>query len=69
MIDKLIAQSRVTEVNDVATRTSGAFQTSGLTDPYLGTTFTSLSAARFGKAKIPGCHSFAFGLCRTDCRQ
>ena len=45
MIDKLIAQSRVTEVNDVATRTSGAFQTSGLTDPYLGTTFTSLNAA------------------------
>jgi hypothetical protein len=45
MIEKLIAQSRVTEVNDVATRTSGAFKESGLTDPYLDTTFSSLDAA------------------------
>jgi hypothetical protein len=45
MIDKLIAKSRVTEVNDVATRTSGAFKESGIADPYLITTFSSLDAA------------------------
>jgi hypothetical protein len=44
MIDKLIAQSRVTEVNDVAARMSGAFQNSGLTDAYLVSTFTALDA-------------------------
>ena len=42
MIDKLIAKSRVTEVNDVATRSSGAFTNSGITDPYLGTSFAIL---------------------------
>ncbi len=45
MIEKLISQSRVTEVNDVATRTSGAFKASGLADAYLSATFTSLDAA------------------------
>ncbi|MHB8871982.1 MAG: DUF6261 family protein [Candidatus Doudnabacteria bacterium] len=45
MIDKLISTSRVTEVNDVATRSSGAFGESGVTDPYLTTTFGSLDAA------------------------
>lgn len=44
MIDKLISTSRVTEVNDVATRASGAFGKSGITDPYLSTIFTSLDA-------------------------
>lgn len=44
MIDKLISQSRVTEVNDVATRMSGAFKNSGLTDQYLVSTFTALDA-------------------------
>jgi hypothetical protein len=44
MIDKLIAKSRVTEVNDVATRMSGAFKNSGLTDAYLVSTFASLDA-------------------------
>lgn len=45
MIEKLIAKSRVTEVNDVATRMSGAFKDSGISDAYLVTTFTSLDAA------------------------
>lgn len=44
MIDKLIAKSRVTEVNDVATRISGAFEKSGLTDSYLVSTITALDA-------------------------
>ncbi len=35
--------SRVTEVNDVATRMSGSFQNSGLTNPYLVSTFTALN--------------------------
>lgn len=44
MIQKLIPSSRVTEVNDVATRMSGAFKNSGLTDAYLVGTFTALDA-------------------------
>lgn len=43
MIDKLIAKSRVTEVNDVATRMSGAFLISGLTDAYLVSSFNLLA--------------------------
>jgi hypothetical protein len=43
-MDKLMINSRVTEVNDVATRMSGAFQNAGLTDPYLVSTFTALDA-------------------------
>ena len=42
-MDKLMINSRVTEVNDVATRMSGAFQNSGLTDPYLVSTFIALN--------------------------
>ena len=45
MIEKLIAQSRVTEVNDAATRMSGSFKNSGLTDQYLVSTFTTLDAS------------------------
>jgi hypothetical protein len=45
MIQKLIPSSRVTEVNDAATRSSGAFGESGVTDPYLTTTFAALDAA------------------------
>ncbi len=45
MIEKLLSTSRVTEVNDVATRSSGAFGESGVTDPYLTTTFAALDAA------------------------
>jgi hypothetical protein len=45
MIEKLISTSRVTEVNDVATRMSGAFQNAGLTDPYLVSTFAALDAS------------------------
>lgn len=44
-MDKLMINSRVTEVNDVATRMSGAFQNSGLTDPYLVNTITALNVA------------------------
>lgn len=44
MIEKLMTNSRNTEVNDVGTRTSGAFQKSGITDPYLVTLFTILDA-------------------------
>lgn len=44
-MDKLMINSRVTEVNDVATRMSGAFKNSGLTDQYLVSTFTSLDAS------------------------
>ena len=43
-MDKLIAKSRITEVNDVATRMLGTFKKSGLTDPYLLSTFTALDA-------------------------
>lgn len=42
MIEKLISKSRVTEVNDVATRMSGAYHTQGIADPYLTSTFSSL---------------------------
>lgn len=42
MIQKLIPSSRVTEVNDAATRMSGTFRTAGLTDAYLVSTFTEL---------------------------
>lgn len=42
MIQKLILWSRITEINDVATRLSGAFGNSGLTDPYLVACFTGL---------------------------
>ena len=52
MIDKLIAKSRVTEVNDVATRSLGAFNQSGITDPYLSTTFTSLDAANLKLSEV-----------------
>lgn len=45
MIEKLIAKSRVTEVNDAATRSSGAFKEAGITDVYLTTNFASLDAA------------------------
>ena len=52
MIEKLILKSRVTEVNDVATRMSGAFHAQGTTDPYLAATFGSLDTANleFSKA-------------------
>ncbi len=36
--------SRITEVNDVSTRMSGTFDESGITDPYLVSTFTELKA-------------------------
>jgi len=52
MIQKLISWSRVTEVNDVATRMSGAFQTSGLTDPILTAHFTILNAANLELSKV-----------------
>ena len=52
MIDKLISTSRVTEVNDVATRASGAFSASGITDPYLTTEFTSLDAANLKLSEV-----------------
>lgn len=42
MIDKLIPTSRVTEVNDVATRSTGAFGESGITDPVLANNFSNL---------------------------
>jgi hypothetical protein len=45
MIEKLMTNSRNTEVNDVATRMSGAYQNSGLTDTYLVSSFTSFDAA------------------------
>jgi hypothetical protein len=51
IIDKLIPSSRVTEVNDVATRESGAYADSGLTDPYLTSSFTSLDAANLELSK------------------
>ncbi len=43
-MDKLMINSRVTEVNDVATRMSGAFQNAGLPDPYLVSTFAALDS-------------------------
>lgn len=52
MIDKLIAKSRVTEVNDVATRSLGSFNQSGITDPYLSSTFTSLDAANLKLSEV-----------------
>jgi hypothetical protein len=42
MIDKLSTNSRVTEVNDVATRSTGAFGASGITDPNLTNNFSNL---------------------------
>lgn len=40
-----MTNSRVTEVNDVGTRMSGAFHTQGIADPYLTATFGSLDTA------------------------
>jgi hypothetical protein len=51
MIEKLLSTSRVTEVNDVATRMTGAFDTSGLTDPFLTTTFTDLNTTNLELSK------------------
>ena len=51
MIEKLIAKSRVTEVNDAATRISGAFVGSGITDTYLTTTFSAFDAANLELSK------------------
>jgi hypothetical protein len=51
MIEKLLSTSRVTEVNDVATRMSGAFETSGLTDPFLTATFTALGTTNLELSK------------------
>ena len=51
MIEKLMTNSRVTEVNDVATRMSGVFQTSGLTDAILTAHFTILNAANLELSK------------------
>lgn len=42
MIDKLIPSSRVTEVNDVATRSISAFGESEITDPVLANNFSNL---------------------------
>ncbi|HPR85887.1 MAG TPA: DUF6261 family protein [Prolixibacteraceae bacterium] len=51
MIQKLISWSRVTEVNDVATRVSGAFRAQGIADPYLAATFGSLDNANLELSK------------------
>lgn len=51
MIEKLMTNSRVTEVNDVGTRMSGAFYAQSIADPYLTTTFSSLDAANFELSK------------------
>jgi len=51
MIQKLISWSRVTEVNDVANRMSGAFHAQGSTDPYLTATFGLLDSANLGLSK------------------
>jgi len=51
MIEKLLIISRVTEVNDVATRMSVAFHAQGLTDPYLSSTFTILDTTNFELSK------------------
>ncbi len=42
MIDKLIPSSRVTEVNDVATRSTGAYGESEISDPVLNNNFSNL---------------------------
>lgn len=51
MIEKLMTNSRVTEVNDVATRLSGVFSGSGITDAYLTTTFSAFDAANLELSK------------------
>lgn len=51
MIEKLMTNSRVTEVNDVATRMSVAFHAQGLTDPYLTSTFTILDTTNIELSK------------------
>lgn len=51
MIEKLMTNSRVTEVNDVGTRISGAFHGQSIADPYLSSTFGSLDAANFELSK------------------
>ena len=51
MIEKLMTNSRVTEVNDVATRMSGAFHAQGIADPYLTATFGSLDTANIELSK------------------
>jgi hypothetical protein len=51
MIPKLLIISRVTEVNDVATRMSVAFHAQGLTDPYLTSTFTILDTTNYELSK------------------
>jgi len=51
MIEKLMTNSRVTEVNDVCTRMSGAFNAQGIADPYLTATFGSLDTANFELSK------------------
>ena len=45
MIEKLMTNSRNPEVNAVVVRTSDGFKQSGITDPYLVTTFAGLEAA------------------------
>ena len=52
MIEKLMSNCRNTEVNDVATRVSGAFAGSGVTDPYLTTTFAGLDAANLALSQV-----------------
>ena len=51
MIEKLMTNSRVTEVNDVGTRMSGAFHTQGIADPYLTATVGSLDNANIKLSK------------------
>ena len=51
MIEKLIVKSRTVEVNDAATRISGAFVGSGITDTYLTTTFSAFDAANLELSK------------------
>lgn len=51
MIEKLLIISRVTEVNDVATRISGAFHAQGIADPYLEATFSSLDTTNLELSK------------------
>ena len=51
MIERLLSTSRVTEVNDAATRISGAFGESGITDAYLTTTFSAFDAANLELSK------------------
>ena len=52
MIEKLMTNSRNTEVNDATTRVSGAFKNSGITDPYLDPTFNSLDAANLNLSMV-----------------